>query len=559
MQISEPPFSHPKDHLSIMERLDLAPMLVPTIMFTLGIVTSFQTGAMPFCVVIITVLSTLAGLTLSAMHIIRLRNRLSQLLHLLLVALALFCFFGLGWIRGDLKQRQSHIEASQTATAYRAIVLQSTTRERSYGLDVMITQGALKGHKLKVSTWRDPTMPEPMPGMGIEARSILVPLDIHSPAMESGFNFDRWAFSHGFDASTYIPPRQWTVYDAHWEELGPWEAWRLKASMWQRKLADQLFAAAGTDGAMAVAVAMTLGDKRAIPKDVRQTYSVTGAGHLLALSGWHLGLIYFLLVLVLPTKRYRLVSSIVATMSVWLFVLVVGLPVSAVRAAIMLTIYAMADVSARGRQSLNTVAVAALFIMAIEPASCYDIGFQMSVAAVLGIALFYRRLSRLVPRRWFQAIAISISAQMGVGPIVALHFHTFSTYFILTNLVAMPIAMFGVYAAACALAATPIMILNSLLAFTAQSACTCLNTALEYIEMLPYSCIRIERMDLFHVFLIYLMLLLAYCGLICIQRIRDRELRFRRISSIGLPARADKKIEGRAGLDFFLDEYDAMV
>lgn len=559
MHFSPPPFSHPKDHLSLSERLELAPMLIPTIMFTLGIVTSFQTGTMPFCVLLAVVISTITGMIVSTLRIIRLRNRMASVLHISLIVMAMFGFYGLGWLRGDIKLKQSHIDNTEKEQDYRAIVLQSSTRERSYALDMMITHGALKGHKVKATMWRDPTMPVPVPGMGIEASSMMVPLDIHSPAQESGFHYDRWAFSHGFDASTYIPPKQWTVYDAHWEELGAWEAWRLKASMWQSKLSDQLFSTGGTDGAMAVAVAMTLGDKRAIPKDVRQTYSVTGAGHLLALSGWHLGLIYFLLIGILPTKRYRLFSSIVATIAVWLFVLVVGLPVSAERAAIMLTIYAMADVSARGRQSLNTVAVAALFILAMEPASCYDIGFQMSVAAVLGIALFYRRLTRIVYGRWFQPIAVSIAAQMGVGPIVALHFHTFSTYFILTNLVAMPIAMFGVYAAACALIATPIAMIHSLLTFAAQSACSCLNTALELIQLLPYSCIRIERMDVFHVFLLYVMLLCVYLGVLCVRRMIERERRFHWISHIGLPTRTDKKAESKVSSNFIVDEYDAMV
>ena len=83
---------------------------------------------------------------------------------------------------------------------------------------------------------------------------------------------------------------------------------------------------------------MALGDKSALSREQRELYGQSGASHVLALSGLHLGIIYVLLSMLVPGRRFRLVSQVLIVLSIWGFVLLVGLPTSVVRAAVMISI-----------------------------------------------------------------------------------------------------------------------------------------------------------------------------------------------------------------------------
>ena len=107
------------------------------------------------------------------------------------------------------------------------------------------------------------------------------------------------------------------------------------------KLLDRL-SESGVDGSVyAVVAAMTLGDKSQLTKELRDTYAVSGASHILALSGLHLGIIYTLLSLLLSRRRWQVISQVVIIVCIWLFVFLVGMSASVVRSAVMITVYAL--------------------------------------------------------------------------------------------------------------------------------------------------------------------------------------------------------------------------
>ena len=145
---------------------------------------------------------------------------------------------------------------------------------------------------------------------------------------------------------------------------------------------------ADTNGtAYAVLAAMTLGDKSALTKELRETYAVTGASHILALSGLHLGIIYLLLSrLTLQRRRYWL-SQVVVIVSIWAFVFLTGLSTSIIRSATMISIYALFSVAGRHRSPVNLLCFTAILMLLVSPSALYDIGFQLSFSAVLSILL----------------------------------------------------------------------------------------------------------------------------------------------------------------------------
>lgn len=207
----------------------------------------------------------------------------------------------------------------------------------------------------------------------------------------------------------------------------------------------------GIDGdAYGVVAAMSLGDKSALSHDLKTVYAVSGASHVLALSGLHMGIIYMLLAFLLPRRRWPAVSQLVLLLGIWAFVFLVGMPVSAVRAAVMLSVYGLLSLGHRNKMSINTLAFAAILILLFSPATLFDVGFQMSFMAVWAILLFVPLFERVFPVsyrlshpcvKWvWGMVLVSVSAQIGVAPLVAFYFGRFPVYFLLTNFIVVPAA-----------------------------------------------------------------------------------------------------------------------
>ena len=243
-----------------------------------------------------------------------------------------------------------------------------------------------------------------------------------------------------------------------------------------------------SDDQYAVVAAMALGDKSALTHELRETYSMTGASHILALSGLHLSIIYALLSMLVVGRRWQTISQVAIILSIWAFVFLVGMSASVVRSAVMLTVYALLALGHRKKMSVNTLAFTAIVMLLVSPQALFDVGFQMSFMAVFSILLFvplfYRPFSaeylmthRVVKWIWGM-VAISIAAQIGVAPLIAYYFGRFSCYFLLTNFIVIPAATIILYLS---LATLLIPSIGVLLA----SIVGLLNTTLLYIATLP--------------------------------------------------------------------------
>ena len=257
----------------------------------------------------------------------------------------------------------------------------------------------------------------------------------------------------------------------------------------QRTLLLQRLETAGlSDNQYAVVAAMALGDKSSLTKDLKETYSMTGASHILALSGLHLGIIYALLSMLVVGRRWQMVSQVAIILSIWAFVFLVGMSTSVVRSAVMLTVYALLAIGHRQKMSVNTLAFTAIVMLLVSPQALFDVGFQMSFMAVFSILLFtplfYRPFSaeylmthRLVKWLWGM-VAVSIAAQIGVAPLIAYYFGRFSCFFLLTNFIVIPAATLILYLSLATLLIPSIgVVLASIVGL--------LNTTLLYISSIP--------------------------------------------------------------------------
>ena len=232
-----------------------------------------------------------------------------------------------------------------------------------------------------------------------------------------------------------------------------------------------------------VANAILLGRREALPPDVTEDFRSSGAAHLLAISGLHVGI---LLVLTLETASWALgrrwgMYLLVPLASIWLYALVSGLPISVVRAAIMGTVYLAALALGRPRSALPALAFSAALMAGDDPRVLGQVSFQLSFAAMAGIVLALplqagvsERLDqriRVAGSWWTQwawqgakwlvpAIIVSAAAALATWPLVAFHFNRVPLLGIVTTLLAMPslpVILLGSFATAIAGVVHPVI------------------------------------------------------------------------------------------------------
>ena len=223
-------------------------------------------------------------------------------------------------------------------------------------------------------------------------------------------------------------------------------------------------AAAGLSGdELATTGALTLGYKDDIDPEIRRHFQASGAAHVLAVSGLHTGILYGLVLWLLtlggrfkPLYENRLgrcAISCVVIAVMWGYAWLTGMTPSVVRAVTMVTIFEVGRMLYRPAFSLNTIAAAAVLILAVCPTDLWSVSFQLSFAATTAIVVVAIECEKYIHRRdlnnvWYWGIVswvlgtiiISLAAQIGTLPITMYYFGQISCYFLLANLIVLPIA-----------------------------------------------------------------------------------------------------------------------
>lgn len=353
-------------------------------------------------------------------------------------------------------------------------------------------------------------------GSGIKAQSAMQrPANYYH---DSNFDYVRWLHGHGFRARTFIYYTDWQQANVSLASLSATERLRLKALKLRHKLIKQLHNG-NEDQQSAVVAAMVLGDKHALSNKTKNAYSVSGASHILALSGLHLGIIFTILTLLFgKSHRYRWLSQALIIIAIWTFVVLVGIGTSVVRSAVMLTIYSLCLVAGRETASVNSLSLAAIIMLVANPLCLWDVGFQMSFMAVLAIVVLYRRIYRLMPKNgnifkinflnsllktaWSMAV-VSLAAQIGTAPLVAYYFGRFSNYFLLSNYIVIPCATIIIYCALLTLISAPLPLLNGIAMQLLNHVSNFLNSSVSWLASLPGASIDNIHISTIQVFCIY--------------------------------------------------------
>jgi competence protein ComEC len=200
-----------------------------------------------------------------------------------------------------------------------------------------------------------------------------------------------------------------------------------------------------------IALALLLGQKESLGKEVKQAYSATGTQHILAVSGLHVGIIYSILLLPLTyfkQEGHALRKSYLLLVMglIWIYALMTGFSPSVVRAVVMFSLVTLGQMRKRKPSIWNILSFSALLLLVLDPGVRTDLGFQLSYLAVAGIVglqplilQLWSPLNRILDYFW-QMAAVTLAAQLITSPLTIHYFHTFPSYFLLANLLIVPLS-----------------------------------------------------------------------------------------------------------------------
>lgn len=245
---------------------------------------------------------------------------------------------------------------------------------------------------------------------------------------------------------------------------------------------------------LGVISALALGYRDRLNEEIRHNYASSGAMHILAVSGLHVGIIYLIIVFLLSfirSKKLIWIKVVLTILFIWFYAFLTGLSPSVSRAATMFSFIAASQIFNRKTGIFNSIAASAFLLLLINPFMITQIGFQLSYLAVLGIVLIYPSLHNLLVfnnfiLKWFWSLtAVSISAQIAVAPISIFYFNQISNYFLLTNYLLIPLASVAIYLCLTIFVLSPFEVISTFFTDILSKIVSLMNYFTSIIESLP--------------------------------------------------------------------------
>lgn len=390
-------------------------------------------------------------------------------------------------------------------------------KPKSYCFNITLLDSAHHGTSIMLYLPKDSVAGECKPGEIIVFRGL-----IQKPRNDSAivdFDYAKYLYRHGVSGTLWVNKNNWRKTGSE-----PISNIKIRALKIRMLMLEKYRQWGFKDDVLAIIAAVSLGYKEEISEELRAAYSSSGASHILAVSGLHVGImcsfLFSLFQFLLNGKKRRWIIEVIVIVVMWGYSIVIGLPLSITRAMIMFTFISLCKCFGRENSSLNSLGYAALFILLVQPSGVYDISFQLSFMAVLFILLMGSRIEKLIKIKnvvghyvW-SIIAISMAAQIGTIPIVLYNFSNFTTYFLITNIIVIPIFFVIVSLSVVLWMVSFIPLLRVIVVEILTILTSFVNKMVGHIENLPYSNLSIQILDPFTVWILYAVLLLFFAFLL---------------------------------------------
>lgn len=327
------------------------------------------------------------------------------------------------------------------------------------------------------------------------------------------FDYASYLWGKGISGTGYVPSGYWSKM-----ENSASLSLKQKAMLVRGRIVEMYRKWGVGEKQLPVLSALTVGYKADLSDDVRNDYSVAGISHVLALSGMHIGFLWIMIGLLLKPldrKGLRWVKWSLSTCLLWAFAFIAGLEASVVRAVIMCMLLEFGRLLGTPSLSLNTLAIAAFFMLLYHPFYLYDVGFQLSFLAVLSILLFYRPIFAMCPshrsfvRSVWGVMSVSMAAQLGTAPLVMYYFSNFSLYFLLANLGVAWLVPCIIYTAFASMIWVVIPCVHRWMVVILDGMVQMLNGFAGWISGLPYASLSVVNLHQAEVWGLYLLLGMA--------------------------------------------------
>ncbi len=247
----------------------------------------------------------------------------------------------------------------------------------------------------------------------------------------------------------------------------------------------------------AIAIALLIGYKIDLDKDLVQAYSNAGVVHLIAISGMHMAIIYSVLVWIfskVPLVRNSKVTQLALILfCLWFFALLTGASGSVLRSAVMFSFIAIGLAVNKKTTIYNSMATSAFVLLCYNPYLLWDVGFQLSYFAVLGIVISQRYIAnwfylknKILNSVW-QLTSVSLAAQLFTFPICIYYFHQLPLLFLVSNLIAIPLSTIALWACIILVIISPLQLFAIFCGKIIFVVIWLINHTVLFINSIPFS------------------------------------------------------------------------
>ncbi len=293
-----------------------------------------------------------------------------------------------------------------------------------------------------------------------------------------------------------------------------------------KKFVKKIFAETLDQPHQALLAGFVLGERRQIPEEIYQMFTRTGTLHLLAVSGFNVGVILlFLLAIVKLLRIPKWINLVILLLGILLFSFITNNQPSVVRASIMAALFLLGFYLEREPNFVNIISFAALLILFYSPLSFFEVSFQLSFAATFGIGFMIPKIENILPqsnfplkrtiKNWFIIpISVSIAATFFTLPLNSYYFNRFSPVVVVSNLILVPLTGLAVIIGCL----SSILGVFSLSLAKIISACNwvLLTLTLEVVKFFSafsWSQIKVSSPTTFSILVFFLLLILAIFSL----------------------------------------------
>ena len=406
--------------------------------------------------------------------------------------------------------------SSDTATVWVTIQEQLVEKAKSYKAEASIeyirNNGEWKKAKGKILVYFSKDSIKPNLGYGSQLLFIKPLQAIKNAGNPGGFDYQQYSAFQDVYHQVFLKANDYIILPT--TKKSRFTNWLLQVRF---SVINTLRKYITKEDEAGVAEALLIGYRDDLDKELVQAYSNTGVVHIIAISGLHLGMIYAALVFLLKpfrrTKWIKWCKPIIILGVLWIFTLLAGGVPSILRSAVMFTFIVMGETLDRKSSIYNTLASSAFVMLCINPFFLWDIGFQLSYAAVFSIVVFSRSVynwfyihNKVLDFFW-KLSSVTLSAQILTLPIIFFSFHQFPNYFLITNCFIVPLSSIILFAELLLLMCSYLPVAAKFVGMITTWLLSCMNGFIMYVNSLPYAVYDGIQITLSQTILLYIFLI----------------------------------------------------